>query len=296
MAKCNRCSSPVKFYQMSPYCKKCGAHLMFASFEKQFEKDRRIAEMSMAYFRYNLARFKNAYIGNKARKLKIAAALIPLIALFVPLGKLQISTPLYTSSMKFDIFGAFVGPFVTDGMFAKLDALSAGPVFGNVVASLKPFILCYAVMAVSAAVILLLEVFSFMGNKKECVLTCIFSATGIISAVLTKVFSAGIVNACETTGSLASASDGFMFIIPVLLFIVPLIAAVNALKHPPVPSFREGDELRVEYRRKYKKGLVDLYDIPAPIYESEEDKKERMKLIKDAYNINEDVEEVTADE
>ena len=49
MADCPKCGTHVRVYQMSPYCKKCGVNLMFASFEGQFEKDRRIAEMSMAF-------------------------------------------------------------------------------------------------------------------------------------------------------------------------------------------------------------------------------------------------------
>lgn len=293
MANCTKCGSHIKVYQMSPYCKNCGTHLMFASFEQQFEKDRRIAEMSMAFFRYALIKVKSAYVGGLAQKLKIAAAFFPLIALFLPMGNLSINTPLYSSSLNFDLFGIFIGPFLSTGLFGKLDALSAGPVFGGVASALKPLMLCYAFMAVCAVLILLLELLSFIGNKAVCILTCVFSSLGIIGAVLVKVFSSGVVKSCADTGSLVSASDNVLFIVAILLFAIPLAASVYAVKRPPLCIFREGDELRVEYRRKYKKGLIELMDIPAPIYESEEDKKEREKLIKDAYNISDSEEEVT---
>lgn len=292
MANCLKCGSHVKIYQMSPYCKNCGTHLMYASFEQQFEKDRRIAEMSMANFRYALVKIKCAYVGGLAQKLKIAAAFFPLIALLLPMGNLSINTPLYSSSISFDVFGIFVGPFITTGLFGKLDALAAGPIFGACASALKPLILCYAVMAVCAVFILLLEIFSFVSNKAVCILTVVFSSLGIVSSVLVKVFSSGVVNACE--GNLVSASDNILFIVAVFLFAVPLVVSVFAVKRPPEYIFREGDELRVEYRRKYKKGLIELMDIPTPIYESEEDKKEREKLIKDAYNIANSEEEVTA--
>lgn len=294
MANCNKCGKPVKVYQMSPYCKNCGTHLMFASFESQFEKDRRIAEMSMAFFRYSLVKIKSAYVGGFAQKLKIAAAFFPVAALFLPMGNLSINTALYSSSLSFDVLGIFVGPFLTTGLFGKLDALAAGPVFGDAAAALKPLILCYAVMALSAVLVLLLELLSFIGNKTVCILTSAFSCLGMVGAVLVKIFSAGVVNACENMGGLASATDNVMFIAAILLFAVPLAVSVYALKRPPACVFREGDELRVEYRKKYKKGLIELMDIPAPIYESEEDKKEKEKLIKDAYNMS-DVEEVTVD-
>ena len=82
-SSCPKCGTTLKIYQMSPYCKKCGVHLMFASFEGQFEKDRRVAEMSMANFRYSMVKLKTAYNGGKAQKLRIAFAFIPLLAFAV---------------------------------------------------------------------------------------------------------------------------------------------------------------------------------------------------------------------
>ena len=48
--------------------------------------------------------------------------------------------------------------------------------------------------------------------------------------------------------------------------------------------------------RKYKKGLIELMDIPAPIYESAEDKKEKEKLVRDAYNLSDSPEEVAVND
>ena len=137
MADCPKCGKKIPVYQMSPYCKGCGVHLMFASFEGQFQKDRRIAEMSMAFFRYNMVRLKSNYISTKALKLRILAALLPVIALFIPLGSLAINTPLYSSQLSFNVLGLVFGPLFTNGLFGKLDALASGPVFGAVAAELK---------------------------------------------------------------------------------------------------------------------------------------------------------------
>ena len=114
--------------------------------------------------------------------------------------------------------------------------------------------------------------------------------------MLTKVLTTGLVTAAAETGSVVTASFGFMFILAALLFAVPLVASVFTLKYPPVYNFREGDELRVEYRRKYKKGEIELLGIPAPIYESEADKEEKRRLISEAYNMGEEKEEVTVSE
>lgn len=296
MADCPKCGKKIPVYQMSSYCKGCGVHLMFASFEGQFQKDRRIAEMSMANFRYNMCKLKSAYISTKAHKFRIFAALVPLIALFIPLGALSINTPVYSSSLSFNVLGLVFEPLLSNGLFGKLDAFSRGPLFGAVAAELKTLILIYLVMTVSAVVILLIELLSFIGNKKVSIITILFSITGIVSAVLTRVLTSGLVTACENAGTVAEASFNVMFILAALLFAVPLAASVLTLKNPPVYNFREGDELRVEYRRKYKKGKIALMDIPAPIYESEEDKEEKRRLISEAYNMGEEKEEVTAGE
>lgn len=293
MANCPGCNSHIKIYQMSPYCKNCGIHLMFASYENQFEKDRRIAEMSMANFRYNTAKIKSAYISGKAQKFKIFASLFPLIALFLPLGNLSVDIPFYSSSLSFNVIDLFIGPFFTNGLFEKLSLFADGPVFGEISELLKTLMLIYAVMAVSAVFILLLELFSFIGNKAVCIMTMLFSITGIVSAIAFKIVSASFSNIGDTYGDFININSGMLFIAALILFAVPVASAFYSLKNPPVYTFREGDELRVEYRRKYKKGLIEFKDIPAPIYESEEDKAERQKLINQAYNISD--EEVTVD-
>ncbi len=291
MADCPKCKKHIKVWQMSPYCKSCGVHLMFASFEGQFQKDRRIAEMSMANFRYLLVKLKSAYASGKAQKLKIASVFFPLIALLIPFGSFCVNTPLYSSEIPFNIIGLFVGPFFLNGLFGKIDALSLSPVFGEALASLKTLMLIFAVAVVCAVVILLMELICFIGNKKVQITTIIFSVLGIISAAASGIFASSMSSA--VSGEALKISFSFIFILSALLFAAPLVSSVFCLKQPPVYKFREGDELRVEYRRKYKKGEIKLLDIPAPIYESEEDKKERQKLISEAYNMSD--EEVTAD-
>ena len=290
MADCPKCGTHIKIYQMSPYCKKCGIHLMFASFEDQFQKDRRLAEMSMANFRYLMVKLKSAYISGKAQKLKIASVFFPLIALLIPFGSFGVSTPVYSSDISFNLIGLFAGPLF-NGLFGKLDALSGSPVFGESLGILKTLIIVYAVAVVCAVLILLLELICFIGNKKVQISTCIFSVIGIISTVVSGIIAFSLKGISDI--SIIRVDVTVLFAVTALLFIVPVVASVFCLKNPPVYKFREGDELRVEYRRKFKKGQIALLDIPAPIYESEEDKKERQKLISEAYNMSE--EEVTAD-
>lgn len=291
MASCPKCGTDLKIYQMSPYCKKCGVHLMFASFEGQFEKDRRIAEMSMANFRYNMVKLKSAYVGGLAQKLRIAFAFIPLFALLLPFGHVTVNTPVYESSFTFNAIDVIVNG-ILGGLFGKLGTFAQGPVFGDIAGSLQTLMIAYLIMTAAAVLVLLIAALGFIGNKKTSVLVLLFSVLGIVGAVLTKVFGAAVVSAADAAGSIVDAECGILFVVAMLLFVPSMVAAVLCLKNPPVRNFREGDELRVEYRRKLKKNEIELLDIPAPIYESEEDKAEKRRLISQAYQ--EDDEEVTA--
>lgn len=285
-SSCPKCGTALKIYQMSPYCKKCGVHLMFASFEGQFEKDRRIAEMSMANFRYCMVKLKSAYKGGLAQKLRIAFAFIPLLALLLPLGSVSIHTPVYEAGFTLNAIDVIMNG-IMGGLFGQLDAFAQGPVFGAVAAALKTCMLGYLVMMAGAVLNLLICALGFIGNKKASVLSAVFSVIGMVGAVLTKVFGSALVAAGEAAGSLADAKCGILFIVALLLFVPSVVASVLCLKNPPARVYREGDELRVEYRRKWKKGEIDLLSIPSPIYESEEDRAEKQKLISEAYQNKE---------
>lgn len=287
-SSCPKCGTALKIYQMSPYCKKCGVHLMFASFEGQFEKDRRIAEMSMANFRYAMVKLKTAYVGGLAQKLRIAFAFVPLLALLLPLGSVAVHTPVYEAGFSLNAIDVIMKG-IMGGLLGQLGAFAQGPVFGPVAEALRVCIFGYLVMAAAAVLVLLIGALGFIGNKKTSVMMIAFSAVGMVGAVLTRVLGASLVAAAEAAGSLVEAGCGLLFLVAMLLFVPPVAAAVLCLKNPPVRKFREGDELRVEYRRKWKKGEIDLLEIPAPIYESEEDKAERRRLISEAYQTNEEV-------
>ena len=73
MAVCPKCRKKLKIWHVSQYCPYCGTNIVFHSFETNFEKDKRIAEMSLANFRVKLEKAKKAYVSGWPQKLKIAA-------------------------------------------------------------------------------------------------------------------------------------------------------------------------------------------------------------------------------
>ena len=292
MAICPKCQKKLKIWHVSQYCPYCGTNIVFHSFEANFEKDKRMAEMSLAGFRVKLEKAKKAYISGWPQKMKIAACVLPLAGLFVPMGSAAADTALYQKSFTFWAMDLVYNGFMGEGYFNKFGALTGAPVFGEAASALRTAMLCCAVMAVCAVVILLTELFCFAGNKRTAGVITAFSAIGAGAAVAERAFCGGAVRAAQASGGALTGSVSLLFLVPVLLFAFAAAAAILCLKKPPVITVSEGDALRLSYREKLQKGEIDLMDIPSPIYESEEDKAEKEKLIRGAYHMD-DVEEVS---
>lgn len=295
MASCPKCRARLKLYQVSPYCPQCGVHVMYASFEGQFQKDRRMAEMTLANTRVNILKFKSAYLSGKPQKLRIAAVLLPLISLFLPLGSLSVSTPFYADSLRFSVLDLTYRGFFGDGLFAALAPLRGGAVYGDLARYLRLLMLAYTAFALCCVLILLLELLCFIGNRKVNVLLLVFSGLGCAAVVVSRVLAGRAVAAAALVGSTAQASVNPLFLVCILLFVPAIVCALWCLRVPPVRDFSEGDLLRVDYYKKLKKKQIQLMDIPTPIFESEEERAEREKLIKKVYQLETEGEEVKFD-
>lgn len=287
MANCPKCKKKLRVWNVSQYCPYCNTNVVFGSFESQFEKDRRIAEMSIGSFRVFLERVKKAFISGKEQKLKIAACILPLAGLFLPFGSFSVETSLYSKKIMFWAMDLFYNAFLGEGTFSSLGLFASAPVFGAAVAALKTAMVCFAVAAVCAVAILLSELLCFTGNRRSAISICVFSVLGIAGTAASFAFCSSAAKAAAEL-TVVQAHANALFLIPVAFFAFAAAAAVLGLKHPPVYEFSEGDELRADYYRKYKHGEIALMDIPAPISESEEERAEREKLIKGAYNMGEE--------
>lgn len=284
MANCPKCQKKLKIWHVSQYCPYCGANVVFGSFESQFEKDRRMAEMSIGNFRVNLEKVKKAFISGLPQKLKIAACILPLAGLFIPFGSFAVSTALYEKKFTFWALDMFYNAFLGESSFNSLGMFVTAPVFGEAASALRTAMICFALAAVAALIVLLTELLCFTGNKRSGVTIIAGSVLGSTSVIAAAVFCSSAVKCADSSGIMTAGSN-FLFIIPVLFFVLAAFSAVYAMKNPPVYTYKEGDELRAEYYGKYKRGEIALPDIPAPISESAEEKAEREKLIKGAYQM-----------
>lgn len=283
MAQCPKCGRKLHVYNWRPNCPGCGVNIMFAGYEQQFEKDRRITEMTLARTKSNFTKFKCAFVGSKLSKIRIVTALLPLAGLLVPFGSLTLSTPIYEKSIALSLLGlldAFTG-----GYLFNMGAYTGGPVLGETFAALTPALLAYFAVAAIAVLILLTEILCFFNFKVTSVVLSVMGFLGIAASAATEIFLHKLAGAAA---SVCGVEIGIGFYIQAACFI-PIIIISAILAKTGVPyNFAPGIELRVSYYRKYKKGEIKLMDIPTPIYLSDEDRAEKERLTKELFNISEE--------
>lgn len=291
MADCPRCGKKLKVTDLSQYCPHCGINIMYANFEPQFNRDRRIAEMSAANFRTNVEKFRTAYFPGTAQKVRLALSIAPVLGLVIPFGTVAVSSPLHSGSLKLWAVDAVYGAFFGSGLFSKLSSLSDNVVFGACAGAVRTMLLVYFAAAVFAVLTLLDGLLCFIGNKKASISMIVFSVLGALSLGAAAAEAYSVKSVSAALGGTVSAEINLLWTACILLFLLPVIGAVMSLKKPPERKTGPEDALRMEYRRKWRAGEIELLDIPAPIAETEEEKKERRKLVKEAYHMENEGEE-----
>ena len=287
MANCPKCGHKLSIFNVSQYCPKCGVNIMYANFEPQFQKDRRIAEMSLAGFHINVEKFKSAFVSGLPQKLKIAAAFLPLAAVVIPFGSLGVNTPIYSDSVSFGAIDLVYSAFFGGDLFSRVSTLAGTEPFGGIASLASGLMLCFLAAAAFAALILVDELICFIGNKKSSIAMAVFGVGGIASLCAAAATAFQLKNACAEYGDIFTCSVNPLFIAGIVLFAATVFVALWNLKNPPVRNYQPEDVLRDEYRKKYKAGKIALLDIPAPIAETESERAEKEKLIRQAYNMDE---------
>ena len=287
MANCPKCGHKLSVFNVSQYCPECGVNIMFANFEPQFQKDRRIAEMSLAGFRINVEKFKSFFVSGLPQKLKIFASLLPLAAVMIPFGSLSVNTPVYSESVSFNAIDLVYSAFYDGDLYSRASSLAGTEPFGGVASLASRLMLCFLAAAAFAALILVAELICFIGNKKTSTAMALLGAGGILSLGAAAVTAFQLKNACAEFSDVFTCSVNPLFIAGILLFAFTAFVAVWNLKKPPERHYQPEDVLRNEYRKKYKAGKIELLDIPAPIAETESERAEKERLVRQAYNMDE---------
>lgn len=275
MKYCPKCNGRIHIYNVSQYCPHCKTNLMYYGFEERFYRDAKLAEMSLANVRVKMQKLKVGLVGGRLQIMRLATMLLPIAALLVPFGSLNVSLPVF--SRTYAVSGLGVYNAFSDGTFSLLGQLEGAAIVGSDAKALQTAFFALIATAALAVITLLCTLLSFISYKKMARALCALSLLGIGGGVATAVMAGKL----SSYGTLLTYKGNLLGLVAVVLcfgavFALNLVVAIKGL----AVEFKPGDLERVEVRRKYLKKEITLDQLSYPIFQTEEERKAREEAIK----------------
>ncbi len=160
MAVCPKCGYKLKITDWRPECPSCGVNLVYYGMEDRLREEADKAELEHAKLQPIIDRIKASLIGTTLAKVRILFLLLPVLAMFLPMGKVIFNLPFMAESKILNIITA-VKIFIDYFDFNRLLNLLKDPLFA------KETIL-FAVSLFSFALVLILFLLSLIFDVFSC--------------------------------------------------------------------------------------------------------------------------------
>lgn len=287
--KCPKCGGEIPAFDLRPNCKHCGVNIMYFTQQEGLIRDAKRTELEGAAARMIIARVKAEFIGSKLAVFRMVFSILAAAALLAPFITVKFNVPLFDGSLSVGLLGLIQG--FQNGLLTRVPRLLGSALFAKqTVAALVPAAFM-AVVAVLDVVILLALIVGFLKltesarvMKNTAFVGMIVSLAGQIAAVVMKFTTAD----SET----AAVSLGFGGLACFAVFLVIFLLNRAILKKGIEPVYKENDVKRREMLKKVRSGEVDIDSLPLPVFESEEERAERMKALEEALKAEEEGKEL----
>ncbi len=117
MAECPKCKEHLRLLDWKPNCPHCGANIVVYDLQERLMQEADAAEVQYYHFQKKVDRLKTSFIGSKLSIVRIFTSLIPIVALFLPIVKINLSAP-------FEPYGGNMGVLDIYNLFDKLDPMA----------------------------------------------------------------------------------------------------------------------------------------------------------------------------
>ena len=158
---CPKCNYKLKITDWKPDCPKCGVNVLYYGIEDSLRKEADIAEHNYAKRKPKFDRLKFSLIGHPLSIVRLVLGLLPLVALLLPMGKINFVLPFGEHKATANLISIIIF-FVKNGF--DLDALTA--LFGSEL--LGKAIIFFSVALVSLALMALLTLVGFFLLTLSC--------------------------------------------------------------------------------------------------------------------------------
>lgn len=266
---CPKCSAPIKWYDLSPNCKKCGVHIMYYTQEEDLARDAKRTELEFANARILVAKLKSNFIGGKYPITRLVFLFLCVGALCIPFGNISAVLPFRTINVS--VGGIGIYSMINDGLFPHIfDFLKAG--IAEAV-SMKVFIslILFALTVLIIAVVLVTYLLSFINIKKFAKIICGMTACAMITDIICTVWTF-VTAASANNYDFITAKAGFGGFAALVIFGIFFYLNFYIYKKDEPLSIKEVDIKRAAIHKDIKAGKVDIDSLPMPIFETEEER------------------------
>lgn len=270
--KCPNCNKEIGRFELSPNCKHCGVNIFYSQQKTLLTRDAKKCELEYASFRILVSKLKTSFIGGKIQILRIVAMVMAIGAIFVPFGSIALNISPFEAKFSFGAWGIYSA--FTDATLSALLNLG-GYADKQMALSLAVLGLIVAIFLSGLGIFIAL-LLSFINIQKSARAMRGLSLAGSILCIGAFAVSAMLPSVMSEAGFIEGETGfGALVCLAVLMFIFILNHLV--IKKNIQPEIKEVDLKRVELNKKVKKGEISLDDLPLPVFETEEEKEERLK-------------------
>lgn len=281
---CPKCGVKISPFDLKPNCKNCGVNILIYSQEYLLERDAKRTELEFASGRIVLAKIKKAFIGGALPIARLVTLLLCVAALLIPFADFGISTPAFSTDISLGGIGIY--NLFSGDMLSTIPAFAGSVLFGTMMKKVLILLGIILLIALCDVALLLTEILSFINIKKSAKAMRIISAVGF--ALCAVFYIAGFVVNSTALASYMSFSLGFGALAAAIMFAVFFFINSKIAKSDLQLKVREFDFERKEILDKVKKGEIDLDDLSLPVFETEEEKEQRLKELEEILKADEE--------
>ena len=287
--KCPKCGGEIPFYDLKPNCKHCGVNIMYFTQETDLARDAKRTELEAAVARMIIARIKANFIGGRMQIARLVCTLLTAAALLLPFGSVRYSIPFYDKTYSAGILG--IVQSVQSGFLLQIPSFLGSTLLRTgtwAAVSLTAFLVLFAVLDVLLAAALLL---GFIDVTRSTKFMQRVSLCGAAASLLVQI--AVFVLYLTMRGDVfAPVKLGFGALAAAAMFLVVFFLNRALLQKGLEPKYRENDPKRKEMLRRVRAGEVDIDTLPLPIFESDEEREERLHALEEALKAEEEGKEL----
>ncbi len=287
--KCPKCGGEIPFYDLKPNCKHCGVNIMYYTQNDGLIRDAKRTELESAVARMIVARIKANFIGGKLQIMRMIAVIGAVCVLMIPFMGVRYSLPFFSQKFSVGLIG-LIQSFSNGLLLRQIDFAKSTLLSGVTVAAAAALLLFVAVL-IFDLIVFAAFFFGFLNLTRSTKFMKTVSIIGAAVALLAQI-AAVVLNFAVSKNSFASVSLGFGAAAAFVMFVIIILLNSALLKKGIEPTYRENDPKRKELLKKVRSGEVDIDSLSLPIFESEDERAERIKALEEALKAEEEGKEI----